>query len=132
MSVAEPSLARPRLVPLRIGLVIAALLLISNAIPAVSEIGLTGSGWDVVVITLAIVTPLIALGAVVFGILAWRGARRPAIAVIIMLFISVLTMLPVFFLGDEVPAAAFVVVGITIVGTLGVAALIAVGARVTR
>lgn len=72
MPALAPAVPR-RPVSLRIGLALAAAFTVLNAIPAVSEIGLDGSAWDILVIFLAIYCPLTALVTLALVPLAWNG-----------------------------------------------------------
>lgn len=107
-----PATGARHAVPLRIGLILGAALLVLSAIPAVSGVGLVGTAWDIVVVALAILAPLAAIGAVVLLPFAWHGRRRPSIASATMQFIGV---------GLSVPALLVPVPGAAIAGGLGVA-----------
>lgn len=129
MTTATHSAATPRRGLLRMGLVLSALGSAVSAVPAVAEVGLDGSAWDVVVIALAILCPAIALTIVVLTPFAWNGRRGPTIAVLIALAVSILTILPAFFLAPgEVPSAGIIAAVAGLVLTVGVMVLIAFGA----
>ena len=102
---------------LRFGLVLATLISILNAIPAVSEIGLDGTPWDVLVIFLAMFCPAIAIATVVLVPFAWNGRRRPAIWIAALQLVAIIGLLPPFFLVflDGLPVIAPISAGITIV-----------------
>ena len=130
MTATSLSATSPRRVPLRIGLVLAVLGSVVAAIPAVAEIGLDGSIWDVVVVALAVLCPAVAIAIIILTPLAWNGRRKPVIGVLVALGVSILTILPAFFLAPgEVPSEAIVSAVVGLVLTLGVMALIAFGAR---
>ena len=130
MSAAVPSAPRPALIPLRICLVLSILGAILAAIPAVAEIGLDGSIWDVVVIALAVACPAVALALIVLTPLAWNARRRPVIGVLVALGVSILTILPAFFLAPgEVPSEAIVAAWVGLAVTVAIMAVIAVSAR---
>ena len=115
---------------LRIGLVLAALGSVVSAIPAVAEIGLDGSIWDVVVIALAVLCPAVAITIIVLTPFAWNGRRKPAIGVLVALGVSILTILPAFFLAPgEVPTEAIISAVVGLVLTFGVMTLISFGAH---
>lgn len=127
---ASPATPRPRLIALRVGLILSILGSILAAIPAVSEIGLDGSVWDVIVIALAIACPAIAVALIVLTPFAWNGRRGPVIGVLIALGISILTILPAFFLAPgEVPSEAIVAAIVGLLLTLGIMWMIAFAAR---
>jgi hypothetical protein len=118
-----------RLVPLRIGLVLCAVLLVMSAVPAL-DVGLDGSGWDIVVISLAVAVPAAALATLVLVPFAWRGARRPALAVALVQVVSNLQTVPVLLLpAGTLPAAAVVAVLGGTVLSLVAAGLVLVGRR---
>ncbi|NNC13251.1 hypothetical protein HII28_15350 [Planctomonas sp. JC2975] len=122
---------RPRHpVALRIGLVLAALVSILNALPAVTDIGLNGTPWDAVVIGLAVLTPAIAIATLVLLPFAWMGNRRPAVWVAALQLVAILGLLPPFVLvfTDGLPLIAPLSAGITILLELLFAWLIVHGA----
>ena len=71
---ASPPLRRA--VPLRIGLVLATLLAVAGAVPALM-IGLDGSAWDPIVIIIAVLSGGVALGTLALVAFAWNGRRGP-------------------------------------------------------
>lgn len=71
-----------RPIVLRIGLVLAALLALGGTIPALFDIGFDGTGWDTVVVLVAIFSPVILVGTVVLLPFAWKGRRTPSLAII--------------------------------------------------
>lgn len=100
---------------LRIGLALAAVFTVLNAIPAVSEVGLDGTAWDVLVVFLAIYCPLTALATLALVPLAWNGRRRPAQWVAGIQIASVLALWPPFVLVfvDGIPLMAPISAGAT-------------------
>lgn len=116
---------------LRIGLVLCALLAVLSAIPAVSEIGLDGTEWDILVIAMAIVMPLIAIATIALVPFGWSGRRRPALLVVGMQGVLLLQLvIPIIlFATGEVPLPA--VVAATVSAALTVLAMVFVvrGAR---
>lgn len=123
-----------RPVSLRVGLVMAALFSVLNAIPAVAEIGLDGTAWDVLVIFLAIFCPLSAIATLVLLPLAWRGRRWPAAWVAGIQVGSILALWPPFVLVfvDGLPMIAPISAGITYLLSLLAAWLILRGAQSSR
>ncbi|MCB0910655.1 MAG: hypothetical protein KDB60_03450 [Propionibacteriaceae bacterium] len=120
---------RPR--SLRIGLVLAALFTVLDAIPAVSEIGLDGTAWDVLVIFLAIFCPLSALATLILLPFAWHGRRRPAQWVAGIQVASILGLWPPFVLYfvDGLPLIAPISAGVGYALSLLAAWLIVRGTR---
>ena len=118
-------------VALRFGLVLAALISILNAIPAVSDIGLDGSPWDILVIFLAIFCTVIAILTVVLLPFAWNGRRRPAIWIAAMQLVAIVGLLPPFVLvfTDGLPLIAPMSAATTIVLEVLTAWLILHGMR---
>jgi hypothetical protein len=104
-------LTRPR--TLRIGLLLAAVLAVANAIPAL-DVGFDGSGMDVVVVVVAVLAALVLLGTLVLGVPAWRGNRRAALVVAVLALVAILPSLPAFALvaTGEIPAVAAVAAGV--------------------
>lgn len=98
---------------LRIGLVLAAVLAVLDAIPAL-DVGFDGSGWDVVVVLVAVVAVLVLLGTLVLGVPAWRGNRRAALVVAVLAVVATLPTLPAFVLAatGEIPPVAAVAAGV--------------------
>lgn len=101
---------------LRTGLVLAIVLSVLSAIPAVAEIGLDGTPWDILVIFLAIFCPVVAVATIVLSILAWNGARRPAGWVAALQLVAVIGLLPPFVLVfvDPIPPGALIAAGVSI------------------
>lgn len=101
---------------LRTGLVIAIVISVLNAIPAVAEIGLDGSPWDILVIFLAIFCPVVAVATIVLSVLAWHGRRRPAGAVAVLQLVAIIWLVPPFVLVfvDPIPPASLIAAGVTI------------------
>ena len=95
---ASPPLRRA--VPLRIGLVLATLLAVAGAVPALM-IGLDGSAWDPIVIIIAVLSGGVALGTLALVAFAWNGRRGPCIAIIALQIVSILPALPAFLLPAE-------------------------------
>lgn len=117
--------ARP--VPLRIGLVLCAVLLVAAAVPSL-DVGFDGTGWDVVVVVLAVLVPAAAVATVVLVPFAWRGRRRPALAVAWIQLASLLQSVPPLLLPAGVlPGAAYAAIGAGALLTLVAAALVLVG-----
>lgn len=130
MPALAPAVPR-RPVSLRIGLALAAAFTVLNAIPAVSEIGLDGSAWDILVIFLAIYCPLTALVTLALVPLAWYGRRRPAQWVAGIQVASILTLWPPFVLVfvDGLPLMAPISAGVSYLLALVAAWLILRGMR---
>lgn len=119
--------SRPRHpVALRVGLVMAALISVLNAIPAVFDIGLDGTPWDILVIFLAILCPVIAVATLALVPFAWTGRRRPATWIAVMQLVAIVGLLPAFVLvfTDGLPLIAPLSAGITILLEVLVAWLI--------
>lgn len=100
-------LPESRRAALRTGLVLCMLLTVLATIPAVFDIGFDGSGWDVVVVVVAVLSPALMIATLVFVPFAWKGARRPRIVVAALQVAAMLPALPPFFhpLGVLPPAA---------------------------
>ncbi|MDN5725994.1 MAG: hypothetical protein L0G99_08710 [Propionibacteriales bacterium] len=103
---ANGSPQRPR--TLRTGLVLSLLLLVVGAIPAVTDFGLDGSAWDVVVIIAAVIAPSMAIATLLLVPFAWNGKPGPAWAIALIQMASVPFAIPAFLLfgNGEVPLAA--------------------------
>ena len=122
---ASPPLRRA--VPLRIGLVLATLLAVAGAVPALM-VGFDGSAWDPIVI--AVVSGGVALGTLAMVAFAWNGRRGPCIAIIALQLVSILPALPAFLLpAEETGAGAIIGAVIGIALALAACALIIVGMR---
>jgi hypothetical protein len=104
-------LTRPR--TLRIGLVLAAVLAVLSAIPAV-DVGSDGSGWDAVAIAVAVLAVVVLLGTLGLLVPAWRGNRRAALGVAVLALVAILPILPAFVLvaAGEIPAMAAAAAGV--------------------
>ena len=123
---------RPRHpVALRSGLILAVVVSGLSAIPAVGEIGLDGTAWDVLVIFLAILTPIIALTAIVLLPFAWTGRRTPATVVAVSQLVAILGLWPgvVLYFVDGLPIIAPISAALTIAVEVLVAWLILRGMR---
>ena len=120
----------PSRVPLRIGLVLGALLLLA-ALPGALDVGFDGSGMDVVVVAIAILSAGAAIAMVVCVFLAWRGRRGPIIGAIIALAVSVATSLPALVLvaTGAIPLEVLIPVGVGVVATVVALVLVATGLR---
>ena len=120
---------RPAL--LRIGLILCALLAVLSAIPAVAEIGFDGSAWDILVVAMAIVLPLIALATVALVPIAWRGRRRPALAIVWMQAVLLLQLVVplILFATGEVPLPAVIAATISAAITAMAMVLVVKGAQ---
>jgi hypothetical protein len=124
------SSAPRRLVPLRIGLVLAALLGVFGLV-AVLAIGFDGSSWDAVQLVFTIVAVVVAVGCLVLLFLGWNGRRGPAIGVIVLQALSIIPALPAFFLPAEEtadgpgPIAAIAFILLSVVAIV----LVALGSR---
>lgn len=126
-TLARPATARP--VSLRIGLVLSALLAVAGALPAL-DIGFDGSGWDVVVVLVAIWSPAIAAATLVLVPFAWKGRRGPAIGVIVLQLAAILPALPPFLHAPGVlPIVAPISAAVGIALNLLAAFLVARGMR---
>ncbi|WP_448258364.1 hypothetical protein [Microbacterium aurum] len=124
---ASPPLRRA--VPLRIGLVLATLLAVAGAVPALM-IGLDGSAWDPIVIIIAVLSGGVALGTLALVAFAWNGRRGPCIAIIALQIVSILPALPAFLLpAEETGPGAVIGAVIGIALALTACALIIVGMR---
>jgi hypothetical protein len=132
---APSAAARPRPrhpIALRVGLILAALISVLNAIPAL-DVGLDGSPWDILVIFLAVFCPAIALATLALIPFAWNGRRRPAVWIAALQLAAIIGLLPPFVLvfTDGLPLIAPLSAGITILLEVLVAWLIVHGAMGT-
>lgn len=123
-----------RLGLLRAGLIVATVFALLGVLPSL-DMGFDGSAWDTVLIVFAILSALVALGAIACLILGWNGRRGAAIAAIVLQVISLIPSLPAFFLPRhettaEGPGPLLAVIGIIL--TAGVIALILFGLRRAR
>lgn len=123
-----------RLGMLRTGLIIATVFALLGVLPSL-DMGFDGSFWDVVLITFAILSALVAIAAIVCLVLGWNGRRGPAIAACLVQVISLIPSLPAFFLPNhettaEGPGPFLAITGIVL--TAGVIAVILVGLRRSR
>lgn len=78
--------------------------------------------------SIALIASAIGLISLVLVVLAWRGARRAVVPLIVLRLLSALTAVPAFF-ADGVPAAAMVVAGLAIALAVVGSALVLVPAR---
>jgi len=114
----------------KIGIVLAALLALGS-LPTALQIGFDGSGWNPVVVIIAVLTLGIAIATLVLAPFAWRGGRRSAITIIVLLAVSILPALPAFFLpSNEVPVWGVLVASVGTVLTVVAIVLVASGLRV--
>lgn len=119
-----------RLVPLRIGLVLAALLGVVGLL-AVLAIGFDGSSWDTVQLVFMVLAIVVALGCAVLLFLGWNGGRGAAIGVIVLQALSIIPSLPAFFLPAEEmadgpgPIAAVVFILLSVIAIV----LVGIGSR---
>lgn len=125
---------RSRLGMLRVGLVAAAVLGVIGLVP-VFGIGFDGSGWDIVLVVLAVVAVLVAVGTTASAVLGWNGRRGPAILTCVLLVVSNLPAVPAFLLpaeetGAEGPGRLLAVLGILLSGAA--IALVVLGQRRPR
>jgi hypothetical protein len=133
MSTTTPVQVARRPVILRIGLVLAALLAVGGTIPAVFDIGFDGTGWDVVVVLVAIISPLILVATVVLLPFAWRGRRAPSLTIIGLQLAAILPALPPYLHAPgELPPEAAISATIGIALNLVAVALIALGMQPRR
>lgn len=133
MSTTAPVQVARRPVVLRIGLILAALLALGGTIPAIFEIGFDGTGWDVVVVLVAIVSPLILVGTVVLLPFAWKGHRAPSLAIIGLQLAAILPALPPYLHAPgELPPEAAISAAIGITLNLIAVVLIALGMSAQR
>ena len=133
MSSAVPTGAARRPIVLRIGLVLAIVLSLGGAIPAVFEIGFDGTGWDVVVVLVAIVSPLILVATIVLVPFAWRGRRAPSLVIIALQLAAILPALPPYLHAPgQLPPEAAISATIGIALNIISAALIALGMQPRR
>ncbi len=132
MTVSRSTQSTYRPIPLRIGLILAAVLTVGGALPAVLDIGFDGSGWDIVVVLVAVASPIIALATLVLVPLSWNGRRGTSIGIIALEIAAILPALPPFFHAPgELPAAAPISAAIGITLNLLTVGLIAAGMRRT-
>ncbi len=117
---------RPGLV--RTGVVIALVLSIAAAVPAVM-VGFDGSGWDGVVIAVAVLSAGTALATLVLAWWAWRGVRPAALAIAVLQLVGVLPALPAFFLPADEVGGAILFASAGILANVLAAALILFGLR---
>jgi hypothetical protein len=74
--------------------------------------------------SVALIGSALGLVSLVLVVLAWRGARRAVVPLIVLRVLSALAAVPAFFVGD-VPAAAVAAAGLVVALTaLGVALLL--------
>ncbi|TCM39616.1 hypothetical protein [Kribbella sp. VKM Ac-2568] len=78
--------------------------------------------------SVALIGSALGLISLVLVVLAWRGARRAVVPLIVLRLLSGLSAVPAFFAGD-VPAAAMVAAGVTIALSVIGTALLLVPAR---
>lgn len=133
MSTVTPARVTHRLTLVRVGLVLAVLLSIGGAIPAVFDIGFDGTGWDVVVVIVAIVSPLILVATVALVPFAWNGRRTPALVIAALQLAAILPALPPYLHAPgQLPPEAAISATIGIALNLVTATLIALGMRPRR
>lgn len=123
-----------RLGLLRTGLIIATVFALLGVLPSF-DMGFDGSAWDAVLITFAVLSAVIAVGAIACLIIGWNGRRGAAIAACVLQVVSIIPSLPAFFLPRhettaEGPGPLLAVVGIVL--TAGVIAVILLGLRRAR
>ena len=117
-----PRATRTSLLPVRIGLVLGAVL---SALQIITGVGLwRAEGFNVGAAVLVAV-PIVALVAIVF---AWRGSFAARLVTIVACLVPALTGLPVYFISD-IPAEAVISVSIGIFWALLVAALLLLPGR---
>jgi hypothetical protein len=78
--------------------------------------------------SIALIGAALGLASLVLVVMAWRGARRAAVPLIVLRVLSALSAVPAFFAGD-VPAAAVAAAAIIVVLTVIGTALLLVPAR---
>jgi hypothetical protein len=78
--------------------------------------------------SIALIGAALGLISLVLVVLAWRGARRAVVPLILVRVLSALTAVPAFFV-DDVPGAAVGAAGVSIVLALAGTALVLVPAR---
>lgn len=99
----------------RTGLFPSLALLLLGTPAAVVDFGLNGTGWDVVVIIIAVVAPSMTVATLALVPFAWNASPAPSYAVAIIQLASILLALPAFAVAvvDGLPPAA-------IMATIGV------------
>lgn len=133
MSTTAPIQVARRPVALRAGLVLSVLLALGGTIPAVFDIGFDGTGWDAVVVVVAIVSPLILVATLVLLPSAWRGRRTPALAIAALQIAAILPALPPYLHAPgQLPPEAAISATVGIVLNLFAVALIVLGAPARR
>ena len=118
---------------LRTGLALCILLTVLPTIPAVFDIGFDGSGWDIVVVVVAVLSPAIMIATLLLVPVAWKGRRRSRIAVAALQVVAMFPALPPFFhpFGVLSPAASVAaLIGICLNALA--ASLVVVGLRDVR
>jgi hypothetical protein len=78
--------------------------------------------------SIALIGAVLGLISLVLVVLAWRGERRAVVPLIVLRVLSAASALPAFFLGD-VPAAALVAAGVTVVLAVAGTVLVLLPAR---
>lgn len=133
MSTTVPARTARRPAVLRAGLILAVLLSVGGTIPAIFDIGFDGTGWDVVVVLVAIVSPLILVVTVVLVPFAWKGRRSPSLAIMALQAAAILPALPPYLHAPgELPPEAAISATIGIVLNLIAVVLIALGMQPRR
>jgi hypothetical protein len=78
--------------------------------------------------SIALIGSALGLISLVLVVLAWRGARRAVVPLIVLRVLSALTAVPAFFV-EDVPAAAMAAAGVSIVLAIAGTALVLMPAR---
>ena len=113
---------RTSLLPVRIGLVLGAVL---SALQIITGVGLWRAEGFSVGAAVLVAVPIVALVAIVF---AWRGSFAARLVTIVACLVPALTGLPVYFISD-IPAEAVISVSIGIFWALLVAVLLLLPGR---
>ena len=113
---------RTSLLPMRIGLVLGAVL---SALQIITGVGLWRAEGFSVGAAVLVAVPIVALVAIVF---AWRGSFAARLVTIVVCLVPALTGLPVYFISD-IPAEAVISVSIGIFWALLVAILLLLPGR---
>ena len=113
---------RTSLLPVRIGLVLGAVL---SALQIITGVGLWRAEGFSVSAAVLVAVPIVALVAIVF---AWRGSFAARLVTIVACLVPALTGLPVYFISD-IPAEAVISVSIGIFWALLVAVLLLLPGR---
>lgn len=127
---AAPSAPRnDRPILLRTGIVLAIVTALVS-LPQAVLIGFDGSGWDVIVVAIAVFTVAIAVATLALAPFAWKGGRRAAIAIAALQIVALLPSLPAFILPiEEVGPGGVIGASVGVVIAVAIAVIILLGLR---